>query len=90
MNTAAIQRKQLLKAVLGNRNVTTVDVREISLGPGQKIGRPIHPCAVLGYIVEGTAKYQIESEAEQPLPAVSVFYEPAETAIASFDNTSQS
>jgi quercetin dioxygenase-like cupin family protein len=90
MNQPAIQRKQLLKAVLGNRNVTSADVREIRLEPGQQSGRHLHPCAVLGYIAAGTAVYQIEGQAEQTLPAGSAFYEAANTVIANFGNASDS
>jgi quercetin dioxygenase-like cupin family protein len=85
----SVQRKQLLTAVLGNRNVTSVDVRKISLEPGQQAGRHIHPCPVLGYIVEGTAICQIEGEAAQVLPVGSAFYEPAETVITNFGNASE-
>jgi quercetin dioxygenase-like cupin family protein len=85
----AIQRKQLLLAELGKRNVSTVDVREIRLEPGQQAGRHLHPCAVLGYIVAGTAIYQIEGEAAQRLAAGSAFYEPAEKIIANFGNASE-
>jgi len=88
MNQPAIQRKQILRAVLGNRNVTSADVREIRLEPGQQSGRHLHPCAVLGYIVAGTAVYQVEGQAEQTLPAGSAFYEAADTVIANFGNAS--
>jgi quercetin dioxygenase-like cupin family protein len=88
VNQPAIQRKQILNAVLGNRNVTSADVREIRLEPGQQSGRHLHPCAVLGYIVAGTAIYQIEGQAEQTLPAGSAFYEAADTVIANFGNAS--
>lgn len=90
MSQQTIQRKQLLKAILGNRNVTAVDVREITLDPGQQSGRHLHPCAVVGYIVEGAAELQVEGEAAQPLPVGSAFYEPAETVIANFGNASNS
>jgi quercetin dioxygenase-like cupin family protein len=90
MSQQAIKRKQLLKAALGDRNVSSVDVREIRLEPGQQSGRHLHPCAVLGYIVEGIATYQIEGEAEQTLSTGSAFYEPAETVIANFGNASDS
>jgi quercetin dioxygenase-like cupin family protein len=90
MSQQTIQRKELLKAVLGRRNVSKVDVREICLGPGQSTGRHLHPCAVVGYIAEGTADYQIEGEATQTLPAGSAFYEPAQTEIAIFSNASDS
>ena len=88
MGQQTIQRKQLLTAVLGKRNVTSADVREIRMDAGQQGGRHLHPCAVLGYIVSGTAVYQIEGESVQTLPASSAFYEPADTVIANFGNAS--
>jgi quercetin dioxygenase-like cupin family protein len=88
MNQQTIQRKQLLTAVLGNRNVTSADVREIRLEPGQQSGRHLHPCAVLGYIIAGTAVYRVEGETARTLPAGSAFYEPADTIIANFGNAS--
>jgi quercetin dioxygenase-like cupin family protein len=90
MGQPTIQRKQLLKALLGNRTVTSVDVREITLEPGQIGGRHLHPCAVVGYIAKGAALYQIEGETVQTLPAGSAFYEPADAIIAKFGNASDS
>jgi quercetin dioxygenase-like cupin family protein len=89
VSLATIERKQLLAAVLGNRNVSTVDVREITLGASQRAGRHLHPCAVVGYIASGTAIYQIEGEPIQTLPVGSAFYEPANTVIAEFGNASE-
>ena len=80
--------QQLLSAVLGQRNVSTVDIRKITLGPGQKAGRHLHPCAVVGYVASGTAFYQIEGEPAELLPVGSAFYEPAEQVIADFGNAS--
>jgi quercetin dioxygenase-like cupin family protein len=85
-----IHRKLLLEALLGSRNVASVDVREIRFDPGQKTGRHLHPCPVLGYIVDGTAQYAIEGQPAQILPQGRAFYEPADTVIASFDNASES
>ncbi len=90
MSAQTIQRREPLTAILGESRVTSADVREIRLGPGQQGGRHLHPCAVLGYIVTGTAMCQIEGEAAQILPAGSAFYEPAETVIANFGNASDS
>ena len=90
MNTQTIQRKELLTVALGDRRVTTADIREIRLGAGQQTGRHLHPCAVLGYIVDGTAVYQVEGETVRTLPAGSAFYEPAEAVIANFGNASNS
>jgi len=90
MGQQTIQRKQLLTAALGNRNVTSADIREIRMEPGQQSGRHLHPCAVLGYIVSGAAVYQVEGEQARRLPAGSAFYEPADTVIANFGNASDS
>ena len=90
MGQPPIERKELLKAVLKNGMFTSADVREICLQPGQRGGRHLHPCAVLGYIVEGTAIYQIQGEPEQILPAGSAFHEPAGAIIADFGNASDS
>jgi quercetin dioxygenase-like cupin family protein len=90
MTQQTIQRKLLLKAVMGSRNVSSVDVREISLAPGQSAGRHLHPCPVFGYIAEGAAVYQIEGQVPQTLSAGSAFYEPAQRVIARFGNASDS
>jgi quercetin dioxygenase-like cupin family protein len=89
MAQQAIQRKQLLAATLGGRNVSDVDIREITLDPGQQSGRHLHPSAVVGYIVSGKAHMQIEGQPIQPLPAGSAFYEPAGAIIANFGNASE-
>ena len=83
-----VERRELLKAKLGGWNVSTADVREIRLAPGQQSGRHLHPCAVLGYIAEGTAVYQIEGEPEQVLPAGSAFFEAPQKIISNFGNAS--
>ena len=90
LSMPVIQRKQLLQAMIGNRNLTSVDVRQIQLLPGQQSGRHVHPCAVVGYIVEGEAQLQIEGEELQPLATGAAFYEPAGVVIANFGNASDS
>ena len=90
MSGEPIERQQLLKAALGDATFTSADVRRIRLQPGQQSGRHLHPCPVLGYIVEGAAVYQIEGETSQTLPVGSAFYEPADTNIANFGNASDS
>jgi quercetin dioxygenase-like cupin family protein len=90
MTAQTIERRQLLKAVLDRRNVSAVDVREIRFEPGQKTGRHLHPSSVVGYIVAGTAVFQIEGQPARMLPAGSAFHEPAGAVIAAFSNASQS
>lgn len=88
MSTSIIDRIQLLNAALGARNVTNVDIRRITLAPGQKSGRHVHPCPVVGYIASGTAFCRIEDEPAELLPVGSAFYEPADRVIADFGNAS--
>jgi len=88
MSVSTVERIQLLNAALGSRHITNVDIRKITLGPGQKAGRHLHPCPVVGYIASGTAFYQIEGEPAELLPVGSAFYEPADKVIADFGNAS--
>jgi quercetin dioxygenase-like cupin family protein len=85
-----LQRKRLLTAELGTRQVTKVHVQEIRFAPGQKAGLHVHPCPVTGYILKGTAVLEVEGQAAQVLPAGSAFYEPAGARISRFDNHSPS
>ena len=89
MTQQTIDRKQLLTAALGSRNVSDIDIRQITLSPGQQSGRHLHPCAVVGYIASGNAHMQIEGQPNQPLPTGSAFYEPAGAVIANFGNASE-
>jgi Cupin domain len=88
MGNDAIVRSPLLNAHLGERTVTSVDVREITFGPGQQTGKHRHPCPVVGFIVDGSVVLEVEGEPPQTLPAGSSFYEPADTVILRFDNSS--
>lgn len=82
-----IVRKPLLIAPV-NQRVSEIDVREIIFEGGQRTGRHLHPCPVVGYIVEGSAVFQIEGRPPQTLIAGSAFYEPANTVVVRFDNGS--
>jgi quercetin dioxygenase-like cupin family protein len=87
MSVKNILRKQLLSVPFDNKNVTSVEVREITFEPGQETGRHFHPCPVLGYVVEGGAVVQVEGQPEQRLTAGDAFYEPA-GKVMRFDNAS--
>ncbi len=88
MISRSILRTPLLKAVLGDRNVNSVDIREIRFTPGQRTTRHLHPCTVVGYIAEGKAILEVEGQPAQTLPTGSAFHEPAGTVIADFRNAS--
>lgn len=81
-----IVRKELGKANIGTRPISTVDVREIVFQPGQMTGLHRHPCPVISYIAEGTIKFQIRGGEIQILQAGQICYEPADTIIEHFDN----
>ena len=89
MSQQTIIRKELMRAALGTRTVSTVDVREIAFAPEQQTGRHRHACPVVGYIAEGSALMQVEGFGPLSLPTGAAFYEPANTVIARFDNASQ-
>lgn len=88
MEPQEIIRKRLLTASLGEKRVTTVEIMEINMVPGQVGGLHLHPCPVTGYIASGTAIYQLEGEEPQILEAGAAFYEPAGVRVALFGNHS--
>ncbi len=88
MTRQTIFRKLLLAVPFANKNVTSVDVREIIFQPRQETGLHKHPAPVLGYIAEGEALVEIEGQPPRYLTAGSAFYEPADTVILRFDNAS--
>ncbi len=90
MSLHAIYRKPLLRVDLVSRRVTNVEVKEITLEPGQMTGRHLHPCPVLGHILKGSAVLQIEGQVPQIFSQGSAFFEPANTIIAAAGNASSS
>jgi quercetin dioxygenase-like cupin family protein len=83
-----IARKELYKANIGTRTISTVDVREIVFQPKQMTGLHRHPCPVISYVVEGTIRFQIRGEKIQIIRAGQICYEPAGAIIEHFDNAS--
>ncbi len=83
----SITRKALLTAAIeGPKVVDRVEITEIELSVAQKTGLHIHPCPVVGHIVQGEIEFQIEGQPEKTLKAGDAFFEPANTRIARFDN----
>jgi len=83
-----IIRKPLLTAATINKAVQKVEIKEIVFKPLQKTGLHLHPCPVVGYIAEGTCKFQVKGGPLQTLKAGDAFYEPANTEMLHFDNAS--
>jgi quercetin dioxygenase-like cupin family protein len=85
-DSSPIVRKPLLSAPIdGGRTVDRVEIKEIEFSAHQKTGLHLHPCPVVGYIVEGTVTFQVEGQAIRTLRAGDAFYEPANTKILHFD-----
>lgn len=83
-----ISRKDLMNAVL-RQNISTVEIKKITMPPGQSAPRHLHPCPVVGYISSGSVLFQIEGEESIIICEGEAFYEPKNTTILHFDNASQ-
>lgn len=83
-----IDRKELLDINLEHREISGVKIVRIDFPPGQKAPRHSHPCPVVGQIISGTCKMQVEGKEARILRAGDAFYEPANTPILHFDNMS--
>jgi quercetin dioxygenase-like cupin family protein len=53
----------------------TVALVEVNYGPGEASSPHSHPCAVIGYVVEGTLRTQVKGEPEMTYKAGESFYE---------------
>jgi quercetin dioxygenase-like cupin family protein len=83
----SVTRKDLLTAVMSPENVVSkIEVKEVTMGPGQKAPLHLHPCPVVGVITEGSISFQIEGQAAQHLKTGDAFYEPANVRVSHFDN----
>jgi quercetin dioxygenase-like cupin family protein len=79
-------REVLLDAGLSETVATErVQVRRIHMLAGHASGRHVHNGPVVGSIVEGSVRFQVEGQAETVLRPGDVFFEPAGVPIAHFD-----
>jgi quercetin dioxygenase-like cupin family protein len=83
------QRRLLLRAVMENVSSTArVEIVEVRLAPGLRSPLHRHPCPVVGYIANGTVRFQVEGRPATLLNRGDAFYEPAGEGIAHLDNAS--
>lgn len=81
-----VQRRALLAAHLAaTAAVDRVAIREVRMPAGQLAGRHLHPCPVVGVVLEGSILFQVEGEEAQVLHAGDAFFEPADVPILHFD-----
>lgn len=87
--TGQVLRHDLLTAALDRGQVVDrVEIKRIELVPGQSTGPHRHPCPVVGHILAGTIRFQIEGRPARTLRPGDAFFEPANLRIHSFDNAS--
>lgn len=58
-----------------NGDHLSVEVVEVTYGPGGSSPAHRHPCPVVGYVVEGTLRTQVKGEPEATYRAGETFYE---------------
>lgn len=82
-----VQRRDVLTAhVEPEKKLARIEIKEITLAAGAAVGLHLHPCPVVGTIIEGEIAFEIEGQPVQHLRAGDVFFEPAQTRIRRFDN----
>lgn len=85
--TPSVSRKDMLSALLAPPlTVAKIEFKEVLLGPKLHASLHLHPCPVVGVVLEGGIAFQIEGQPVQHLKTGDAFYEPANVRVARFDN----
>lgn len=83
----AVTRKDLLTAVISPaRPVASAAVKRVTLPPHSPTGLHLHPCPVVGVVIEGEILFQLEGGPRQILHPGDAVYEPANARVLHFDN----
>jgi len=69
----AVFQQDLPQVAMDGWQVTAV---ELTIPPGAGSQKHRHPGFVLGYVLEGELKFQVEGQPETVIPAGQMFYEP--------------
>ena len=80
-----VTREILLDAALPGTPVARVEIRRITMAPNLVPGAHTHNGPVLGSILEGSVRFQVDAGPERVLRPGDVFHEPAGTVITHFD-----
>src|ERR1700731_3805385 len=84
---ARVARSQALPKLDGTHLKTTVV--EVHYGPGESSPPHSHPCAVIGYVLEGALRTRVKGEPEAIYKAGETFYEAPNGVHAVSANASQ-
>ncbi len=86
-DTPAVTRKDLLTAIINPaRPVASAAIKRVTLQPHSPTGLHLHPCPVVGIVIEGEILFQLEGGPRQILRAGDAVYEPANARVLHFDN----
>jgi quercetin dioxygenase-like cupin family protein len=81
------RRTELLTAVLAQHPaVAQAQMTKIELAPGQAVGAHHHPCDVVGIVLHGHIRFEIDGHQAVVLSAGDAFFEPRDAHVLHFDN----
>jgi quercetin dioxygenase-like cupin family protein len=81
-----IIRRALLTAHLpDSATIDRVEVQEIAFPANQQSAVHLHPCPVVGLVLQGKIRFQVDGQASQELHPGDAFFEPANARILHFD-----
>jgi quercetin dioxygenase-like cupin family protein len=87
MDQRAPRRTELLTAALAeNPAIARAQMTRIELAPGQEVGAHHHPCDVVGVVLSGDIRFQIDGQDPVILSAGDGFFEPRNAYVLHFDN----
>ena len=82
-----VVRTALLTAQFANGKVVDrVEIKSIDLPANTQVGLHLHPCPVVGIVVQGKILFQVEGQEQQVLNSGDAFHEPANVHIPHFDS----
>jgi quercetin dioxygenase-like cupin family protein len=85
--SSAVVRHDLLTAGISPaRLVANAAVKQVILPPHCPTGLHLHPCPVVGVLLEGEILFQLEGGPAQILHPGDAVYEPADARVLHFDN----
>lgn len=83
-----VPRTDLLTAHLVAATVDRAQLTQVELAPGQQPGAHHHPCDVVGVVLNGTIRFELDDGRQHVLRTGDAFFEPRDTLVAHFDNDS--
>ena len=85
-----VVRTPLLTAVLDSpKTVARIEIRRVEMSPNIASGPHLHPCPVVGMILEGSVLFGVDGELARVLHTGDDFCEPANIRIPHFDALEQ-